>query len=113
MEATEPKGQPAMATSATKEDTRQQVLTHAKWVQVPDSSPKTASGPLEPNQWSINELTLQLIAHLYEAREPGAKSKSSNSKIDLVYKRAFLQLRVAGVCFVGFLHSYISSTYLV
>ena len=52
-----------MANPIIEEDTCQQVLIRGKWVQVPDSAPKNASGQLERDQHFINELTLQPKAH--------------------------------------------------
>ena len=60
---------------------------------MPDSYPKSAPSQLEHDQQFIDDLTQQLKTHLYKACErntsPGAKPKSSDSKIDLIYKRAF------------------------
>ena len=80
---------------------------------MPDSYPNNASGQLECAEQFINEPALQLKTHPYEACEwntsLGAKPKLSDSKTDLIYKRAFWNPFVAGACFVGYLFSYMSS----
>ena len=58
-----------------------------------DGYSKNASDQLEHDQQLINELTLQLKAHLYEVckrnTSPGAKPKSSDSKTNIIYKCVF------------------------
>ena len=60
---------------------------------MPDSTPKNVSGHLQCAQQFIDELTKQLVADLHQACQqktsPSAKPKSSDMKIDLIYKRAF------------------------
>ena len=98
-----------MATDATKEDTHPKLLIRGECGKVPDSYPKDASGQLERDQQFINELTKQLVAESRVACQLntslGAKHKSSDTKTDLMYKRAFLL--VAGACVVGFSRYYI------
>ena len=82
-----------MATSATKEDTRPKVLIRGEWRKVPDSCPENASGQLERGQEFIEEPTKQLVVELRVACQLntsyGAKPKSSDTKTNLIYKRAF------------------------
>ena len=60
---------------------------------MPDSYPKYASGQLEHDQCFIHELTKQLVVDLREACQRNtslvAKPKSSYTKTNLLYKRAF------------------------
>ena len=82
-----------MAPPATEEDTRPKVPIRVEWCQVLESYPRNASGYVERDQQFINEPTLWLKGHLDWACErnngPSAKPKSSNSKTNLIYKRAF------------------------
>ena len=60
---------------------------------MPNGYPADASGWLERDQLFINDLSKQLVAKLRAACQfnpnPGAKPKSSDTKTDLIYKRAF------------------------
>ena len=60
---------------------------------MPDGYPADASGQLERDQLFINDLSKQLVAELRAACQfypnPGAKLKYSDTKTDLMYKRAF------------------------
>ena len=93
MEGPEAKAQPSMATPATKEDTRPKVLIRGGWRKVPNSGPKDASSQLERAQQLINELIKQLVVELrmtcHLNTSPSVKPKSSYTKTDLIYKRAF------------------------
>ena len=77
----------------TKEDTRPKVFIHGEWHKVLDGYPADASGQLERDQLFINDLSKQLVAQLRAScwfnPNPGAKPKSSDTKMDLIYKRAF------------------------
>ena len=88
----EAKAQPSVAPLATEEDTRPKVLTPGRWRKVPDSYSKDASGQLEHDQQLINELFKQLVVELRLACQlntrPCAKPRSTNTKTDLIYKRA-------------------------
>ena len=92
MESPEAKPQPSMATP-TEEDTRPKVLIRGEWRKVPDGYPADASSQLERDQLFINDLSKQLVAELRAAcpfnPNPGAKPKPSDTKADLIYKRAF------------------------
>ena len=93
MEGPEPKAQPSMPAPTTKEDTRPKVLILGRWREVLDSYPKSASGQLQRDQQFIEELTKQRVLELRASCElntsPGAKPKSSDTKADVIYKRAF------------------------
>ena len=93
VEGPEAKAQPSMATPATEEDTCPKVLIRGEWHKVPDSYPKDASGQLERDQQFINGLAKQLEVELRVAcrlnTSPGAKPKSTDTKSNLIYKRAF------------------------
>ena len=90
VESPEARPQPSMATPTEEEDTR---LIHGQWRKVPDGYPADASGQLECDQLFINDLSKQLVAELRAACQfnptPGAKPKSTDTKTDLIYKRAF------------------------
>ena len=92
MEGPEAKAQPSMATP-TQEDTRPKVLIRGKWRNVPDGYPTNAFGQLERDQLFVNDLAKQLVVELHAACQlntnRGAKPKSSDTKADLIYKRAF------------------------
>ena len=92
VESPEAMPQPSMATP-TEEDTRPKVLIRGEWRKVPDGYPTDASGQLERDQLFINDLSKQLVAELRATCQfkPnfGAKPKSSDTKTDLIYKRAF------------------------
>ena len=92
MESPEARLQPCMATP-TKENTRPKVLVRGEWRMVLDGNPGDASSQLERDQIFINDLAKQLVAELRAACQlnpnPGAKPKSSDTKTDLIYKRAF------------------------
>ena len=92
VESSEARLQPSMATP-TEEDTRPKVLIRGEWRKVPDGYPADASGQLERDQLFINDLSKQLVVELRAACQfnpnPGAKPKSSDTKTDLIYKRAF------------------------
>ena len=92
VESSEARLQPSMATP-TEEDTCPKVLIRGEWHKVPDGYLADASGQLERDQLFINDPSKQLIAELRSAcqfnRNPGAKPKSSDTKTDLIYKRAF------------------------
>ena len=93
VESPEARPQPSMATP-TEEDTRPNVLIRGEWRKVPDGYPTDAFGQLERDQLFINDLSQQLIGEELRAAcqfnpNPGAKPKSSNTKTDLIYKRAF------------------------
>ena len=92
VESLEARLQPSMATP-TEEDNRPKVLIRGEWRKVPDGYPVDASGQLEHDQLFINDLSKQLVAELRAACQfnpnPGAKPKSSDTKTDLIYKRAF------------------------
>ena len=93
VESPEAKPQPSMATP-TEEDTHPKVLIRGEWRKVPsDGYPSNASSQLERDQLFINDLSKQLVAELRSACQfnpnPGAKPKSSDTKTDLIYKRAF------------------------
>ena len=92
VESPEAKPQPSMATP-TEEDTRPKVLIRGEWRKVPDGYPADASGQLERGHLFNNDLSKQLVAELRAACQfnpnLGAKPKSSNTKTDLIYKRAF------------------------
>ena len=81
-----------MATPTEEEDTRPKVLIRGEWRKVPDGYPAHASGRLEHDQLFINGLSMQLVAELRAACQlnpnPGAKPKSSDTKTNLIYKRA-------------------------
>ena len=91
VESLEAKTQPSMATP-TKEDTCPKVLIRGEWRKVPDGYPRDVSGQLERDQLFINDLAKQLVAELRAVCQinpnPGAKPKSSDTKADLIYKRA-------------------------
>ena len=93
MESPEAKPQPSMATAEEEEDTRSKVLIRGELRKVPDGYPVDASGQLERDQLFIDDLSKQLVAELRAACQfnpnPGAKLKSSDTKTDLIYKRAF------------------------
>ena len=92
MESPEARPQPSMATP-TEEAPRPKVLIRGEWRKVPDGYPRDASGQLERDQLFINDLAKQLVAELRAADQlnanRGAKPKSSDTKADLIYKRAF------------------------
>ena len=77
----------------TEEDTCPKVLIHGEWCKVPDGYPADASSQLERDQLFINDLSKQLVAELRAACQfhpnLGAKPKSSDTKMDLIYKHAF------------------------
>ena len=77
----------------TEEDTRPEVLIRGEKRKVPEGYPADASVQLEHDQLFINDLSKQLVAELRAACQfnpkPGAKPKSSDTKTDLIYKRAF------------------------
>ena len=76
----------------TEEDTRPKVLIRGEWRKVPDGYPAESSGQLERDQLFINDLSKQLVelrAACQFNPNPGAKPKSSDTKTDLIYKRAF------------------------
>ena len=58
-----------------------------------DGYTRDASSQPERDQLFINDLAKQLVAELRAACQlnpnPGAKPKSSDTKADLIYKRAF------------------------
>ena len=91
-ESPEARPQPSMATP-TEEDTRPKVPIRGEWCKVPDGYPADASGQVERDQLLINDLSKQLVAELRAACQInpnlGAKPKSSDTKTDLIYKRAF------------------------
>ena len=93
VESPEARPQPSMATPTEEEDTRPKVLICGEWRKVPDGYPADASGQLERDQLFIDDLSKQLVAELRAACQfnpnPGAKPKSSETKTDLIYKRAF------------------------
>ena len=93
VESPEARTQPSMPTPA-EENTRSKVLIPGEWRKVPDGYSRDASGQLERDQlFIINDLAKQLVAELRAACQlnpnPGAKPKSSDTKADLIYKRAF------------------------
>ena len=92
MESLEARPQPSMATPTEEEDTRPKVLIRGEWRKVPDGYPAHASGQLEGDQLFIDDRSKQLVAELRAACQfnpnPGAKPKSSDTKTDLIYKRA-------------------------
>ena len=92
VESPEARTQPSMATP-TEEHTCPKVLIRVEWRKVPDGYPRNASGQLEPDQLFINDLAKQLVAELRAACQlhpnPGAKPNSSDTRTDLIYKRAF------------------------
>ena len=92
MDSPEARLQPSMATP-TKEDTHPKVLIRGEWRKVPDGYPTDASGKLECDQLFINDLSKHLVAECRAAcrfnPNPGAKPKSSDTKMDLIHKRAF------------------------
>ena len=77
----------------TEEDARPKVLIRGEWRKVPDGYPTDASGQLERDHLFIGDLSKQLVVELCAACQfntnPGAKPKSSDTKTDLIYKRAF------------------------
>ena len=93
VESPEARAQPSMATPTEEEDTRPKVLIRGEWRKVPDGYPADASGHLERDQLFIDDLSKQLVVELRAAchfdPNPGAKPKSSDTKTDLIYKRAF------------------------
>ena len=82
-----------MATPTEEEDTRPKVLIRGEWRKVPDGYIADVSGQLERDQLFINDLSKQLVAELRAACQfnpnRGAKPKSSDTKTDFIYKRAF------------------------
>ena len=93
MESLEARPQPSMATP-TEEDTRPKVLIRGEWRKVPDGYPANASVQLEGDELFINDLSKQLVAQLsatcqFNPKNPGAKPKSSDTKTNLICKRAF------------------------
>ena len=68
-------------------------LIRGEWCKVLGGYPAHASSQLERDQLFINDLSKQLVAELRAACQfspnPGAKPKSSDTKMDLIYKRAF------------------------
>ena len=92
VESPEARPQPSRATP-TQEDTRPKVLIRGEWRKVPDGYPANACGQLERDQLFINDPSKQLVAQLCAACQfnPnfGSKPKSSDTKTDLIYKRAF------------------------
>ena len=84
-------GGSGMATP-TEDDTRPKVLIRGEWRKVPDGYLRDAFGQLERDHLFINELAKQLVAELRAAcplnTSRGAKPKSSDTKADLIYKRA-------------------------
>ena len=92
VESSEARLQPSMATP-TEKDTRLKVLICGEWRKVPDGYLGDASSQLERDHLFINDLSKQLVAELRAACQfnpnPGAKPKSSDTKTDLIYKRAF------------------------
>ena len=77
----------------TEEDTCPKVLICGEWRKVPDGYVADVSGQLERDQLFIDDLSKQPVAKLCAAclfnPNPSAKPKSSNTKTDLIYKRAF------------------------
>ena len=92
VESSEARLQLSMATP-TEEDTRPKVLIRGERRKVPDGYPTDAPGQLQRDQLFINDLSKQLVAELRAASQfnpnPGAKPKPSDTKPDLIYKRAF------------------------
>ena len=92
MESPEAKPQPSMATP-TEEDTCPKVLIRGEWRKVPDGYPADASCQLERDELFINDPCKHLVVELCAACQfnpnTGAKPKSSDTKTDLIYKRAF------------------------
>ena len=90
VESPEARPQPSMATPI-EEDARPKVLIRGEWRK--DGYPRDASGELECDQLFINDPAKQLVAELRGAchlnPNPGAKAKSSDTKTDVIYKRAF------------------------
>ena len=93
VESPEPRPQPSVATPTEEEDRRPKVPICREWRKVPDGYPANAFGQLERDQLFIDDLSKQLVAELRAACQfnpnPGAKPKSSDTKTDLIYKRAF------------------------
>ena len=92
VESSEARLQPSMATPM-EEDIRPKVLIRGEWRKVPDGYPVDASGQLERDQLFVDDLPKPLVAELRAACQlnpnPSAKPKSSDTKMDLIYKRAF------------------------
>ena len=92
VESPEARMQPSMATP-TEQDTRPKVLICGEWRKVPDGYAADAFGQLECDQLFINDLAKQLVAELRSTchlnPNLGAKPKSSDTKADLIHKRAF------------------------
>ena len=82
VEGPETKAQPAMATP-TQEDTHPKVLIRGEWQKVPDGYPRDASGQM------AKQIVVELHAACRLNTNPSAKPKSSDTKADLIYKRAF------------------------
>ena len=84
-------GRPSMGTP-TDEDTRPKVLICGQWRKVPDGYPEDAFPQVGREQLLINDLSKQLVAKLRAAcpcnPNRGAKPKASDTKTDLIYKRA-------------------------
>ena len=82
-----------MDTPTEEEDTHPKVLIRGEWRKVPDGYPADASRQLERDQLLIDDLSKQLVKELRAACQlnpnPGAKPKSGDTKMDLIYKRAF------------------------
>ena len=93
VESPEARPQPSMATPTEEGDTRPKVLIRGESRKVLDGYSADASGQLECDQLFIDDLSKQLVAELRTACQfnpnPGAKPKSSDTKTDLIYKRAF------------------------
>ena len=93
MESPEARLQPSVDTPTEEEDTRPKVLIPEEWGKVPDGYPADASGQLERDQLFIDDLCKQLVKELRAACQlkpnPDAKPKSGDTKMDLIYKRAF------------------------
>ena len=94
MEGPEAKAQPSIATLAIEEDTCPKVLIRGEWRKVRRcwiATPKDAYGQLECDEQFINELAKQPVVDLHVAchLNPGAKPKSTDTQMDLIYKHAY------------------------
>ena len=91
VEAPEAKAQPSMA-FPIEETTRPKVLIRGEWRKVLDGYSRDAFFKLERDQLFINELAKQRVVELRTACQLntslGEKPKSSDTKLDLIYKRA-------------------------
>ena len=69
------------------------ILIRGEWCKVPNGYPTDVFGQLEPDHLFINDLAKQLVVELPPACQLstnlGVKPKSSDTKVVVIYKRAF------------------------